>query len=250
MIEEVSHERGLTVTDEDDTFSSASIGSGEVRTGYRGSSYQDPPAYSATSSQGLHTYDTQHIDNQQTGLQMMEGGVYAGDESRRSRGALKLFDNSPKLRGILVHQYPVQIDGVARDPLTMFLKIIGDLIMPTTAYQPNRMRPEDKKKSIVIARLRMEDGRQREARFEGDFMLGSINLGDEISLWGYLRKGTLVVSRAYNHTTQAKIATRSNQSRQNTLLLLVAFVALITVIVFYLGDSFIPNLMNILQGGR
>src|SRR5947209_1113239 len=62
--------------------------------------------------------------------------------------------------------------------------------------------------TITTIRVRRTDGTQREARLEGDLVGAGTGLGDEVSLWGRDSSGTLVVKRAYNHTTGAEIRIR------------------------------------------
>ncbi len=62
-----------------------------------------------------------------------------------------------------------------------------------------------RKMTVNTVRIRRPDGTQRDARFEGDLVGGNLSLGDDISLWGHNAGGTLVVTRAYNHTTGSEI---------------------------------------------
>ena len=70
-------------------------------------------------------------------------------------------------------------------------------------------RPEHKM-TITTIRVRRRDGTVRNARLEGDLMGAGISLSDEVSLWGSDRNGTLVVRRAYNHTTSDEIKIRAS----------------------------------------
>jgi hypothetical protein len=70
-------------------------------------------------------------------------------------------------------------------------------------------RPE-RKMTITTIRVCRRDGNVRNARLEGDLMGAGISLSDEVSLWGSDRNGTLVVRRAYNHTTFDEIKIRAS----------------------------------------
>ncbi|HVB76150.1 MAG TPA: hypothetical protein VNE38_21595 [Ktedonobacteraceae bacterium] len=45
----------------------------------------------------------------------------------------------------------------------------------------------------------------RQARFEGELTLSGVNQGDEVSLWGKMRGGVLLVKGGYNYTHSADI---------------------------------------------
>ena len=68
-------------------------------------------------------------------------------------------------------------------------------------------RPE-RKMTITTIRLQRPDGVVRNARLEGDLMGAGVSLGDTVSLWGSDRSGTVIVKRAYNHTTSSEISVR------------------------------------------
>ena len=95
-----------------------------------------------------------------------------------------------------------------------FFKFALDVVWPMkdAAYQPRR---EDK--LVVITQIRVQgvDGKQRDARLEGRLIGANIALGDEITLKGRYRKGTLLVQRTYNHTSDARIMTRHASSFNN-----------------------------------
>ncbi len=143
----------------------------------------------------------------------------------------RLISPPPILRGVLVHQSAQQIDKAPVDFFSIFFREIMNILWP--APGGNR---DTHKKTITSVRIRLEDGRQREARFDGDFLLGSVALGDEIALWGYRRRGTLIVKRAYNHTTEAKITMRGQtNSGGNTLLLIVALLMAVVALMVMQG---------------
>ena len=106
-----------------------------------------------------------------------------------------------------------------------FFKFIRDMLWPVmeTASQQR-----EEKIVITQIRLRLADGAQRDARLEGRMIGANISLGDEITLWGKYRKGTLMVQRAYNHTSEARILTRGSAS--SPLILILSFVVLVVAL--------------------
>lgn len=66
----------------------------------------------------------------------------------------------------------------------------------------------ERKMTITTIRITRSDGRIFNARLEGDLMGAGVNLGDDVSLWGSNRSGTLIVKRGYNHTTSSEIQVR------------------------------------------
>lgn len=88
-------------------------------------------------------------------------------------------------------------------PLLLVLK---PFMFATTMF--GMMSKPERKMTINTIRVLRSDGKMPNARLEGDLMGAGISLGDEVSLWGHDRSGTLIVQRAYNHTTLSEIQVR------------------------------------------
>ena len=55
------------------------------------------------------------------------------------------------------------------------------------------------------ARLRDGAGNEYLVRFRGDFVMGNVNVGDDVSVEGFNRGGTLMFQRGYNHRIHSEI---------------------------------------------
>jgi len=66
-------------------------------------------------------------------------------------------------------------------------------------------------KECTVHQLRIEDasGIQYEVRVEGDYLSGSMGLGDYVSIWGIDQGGTIVLQQGFNHTVNAEIRFRA-----------------------------------------
>jgi hypothetical protein len=130
---------------------------------------------------------------------------------------------SPDITGRLIY-VQAQTYHSARSDLTgsIATQLFG-LIMPGSSEQN-----KEREKVITRMRTRAFDGTQSDAYLEGMLTGANVALGDEVSLWGHTRKGTLVVHRAYNHTTRSRVTTSATTSWGPMLsiliLLLVVFV--------------------------
>ena len=55
------------------------------------------------------------------------------------------------------------------------------------------------------ARLRDGAGNEHLVRFRGDFVMGNVNVGDDVTVEGFNRGGTLIFHRGYNHRIHSEI---------------------------------------------
>ncbi|MGH8546535.1 MAG: hypothetical protein ACREX3_23550 [Gammaproteobacteria bacterium] len=86
-------------------------------------------------------------------------------------------------------------------------------------FRPARERSEQE--PVQYFRMRERSGREMIVRRKGHFRDGNIMAGDEVSIWGYLRGGTLHFLKGVSLRTGASISLRSNRSWLFLLLNLV-----------------------------
>lgn len=99
------------------------------------------------------------------------------------------------------------------------LALLAEIVWMIPNVQTTR-EPVDK---IEVTRLRIEseDGQIYDAMVRGSLRGANLSLGDTVSLWGYRRRGNLLVSKGYDHTTRSAIATTAAGLLLPALLLLV-----------------------------
>ncbi|HPO14827.1 MAG TPA: hypothetical protein PLI09_15405 [Candidatus Hydrogenedentes bacterium] len=66
------------------------------------------------------------------------------------------------------------------------------------------------KDQIPVRDFRLMDssGTQHHIRIKGDLTSGNVNIGDDLEVWGFLRHGTVILSRGINRRTGAQIRVR------------------------------------------
>lgn len=126
----------------------------------------------------------------------------------------------PDLEGTVVnkpfvHENPqprgcMHMFGCFLTPLLFILSPVLALVQLISAgsHVPSKM-------TIYTVRLELPGGRESDVRFEGDLLSGNFSQGDHLSLWGANRRGTLIVSRAYNHTTLSEIKMHRSHPLKN-----------------------------------
>ena len=95
--------------------------------------------------------------------------------------------------------------GVAKGCLGLALLLFQPILVLT--YWIFGRRPPDKQ-TVHLLRVETASGGTSQARIEKELRGASIDAGDMIFLWGTDRDGTLVVTRAFNHTIDAEITLR------------------------------------------
>ncbi len=100
---------------------------------------------------------------------------------------------------------------------------------------PGDLRQHEREKiHVTTIRVRMPDNVQKDARMEGYLKGANLSLGDVVSLWGWRRKGSLVVTRGYNHTAKATISSSTMSSPiSGVVLILLAVVAFVLLAYMY-----------------
>ncbi len=119
----------------------------------------------------------------------------------------------------------------APDPVGSFFKAIRDILWPVMETQT---RGPDDKTTVTQIRVRVAPQVQRDARMEGTLTGASVALGDTVSLWGRYRKGTLLVQRAYNNTSDAEITTRSGSA--SNIIVVISVIVLVVAVYFLLSS--------------
>ncbi|HLG78793.1 MAG TPA: hypothetical protein VKX46_20445 [Ktedonobacteraceae bacterium] len=110
----------------------------------------------------------------------------------------------PQLVGKIVHirnemEFP-DFPNILRAIIDMMVEILW-----IAANQP--AHKEGERVQITIVRLRINGGQLKDARLMGYMRGANLSLGDVVSFWGWKRRGSLMVKRGYNHTSQAIITT-------------------------------------------
>ncbi len=70
---------------------------------------------------------------------------------------------------------------------------------------------------------------------EGYFSGVNMSLGDIVSLWGYKRRGLLIFTRGYNHTSQGPIMTTLQGNTSKGCLLFLVVIALLLLLAYLNG---------------
>ncbi len=78
---------------------------------------------------------------------------------------------------------------------------------------------------VTILRVRIDDGTQRDARIRGHLTGANLTLGDRIELWGWKRRGVLMVRKGYNRTSRSVVSSSAMRSPLPVLVLLLLLAA-------------------------
>lgn len=114
------------------------------------------------------------------------------------------------------------------------VRVIRDIIWPMPADTASVQQREKETIFVTTVRVRTPEGIQRDARIQGHLTGTNISLGDKIALWGWKRRGTLLVRAAYNHTAQGVVTTPTMKSPLPTLIIM----ALLLIGLIYLALTF------------
>jgi hypothetical protein len=130
---------------------------------------------------------------------------------------------SPTLVGKIIHLESREQVNDFPNFAGALLALLAEIVWMIPNVQTTR-EPVDK---IEVTRLRIqsEDGQIYDAMVRGSLRGANLSLGDTVSLWGHRRRGNLLVSKGYDHTTRSAIATTATGLLLPALLLLavVAF---------------------------
>jgi translation initiation factor IF-1 len=106
---------------------------------------------------------------------------------------------------------------------------LRDIIWPMPQQQARE------KVHVTTFRVRTQDDEQKDARIEGYLKGANLTLGDKVSLWGWHRKGVLIVRRGYNHTSKGDVtSTVTGSAFSSVVLLIVAVAGMLLLLYLYL----------------
>lgn len=131
----------------------------------------------------------------------------------------------PDITGRLIYVQTQTYHSATSDLANAFFRQFFGAIWTT----PSEQQSKEREKVVTRMRIRTFSGEQRDAYLEGMLTGANVALGDDVSLWGRMRKGTLITQRAYNHTTRSRVTSNATISSGPMLgilvLLLVAVLA-------------------------
>jgi len=191
---------------------------------HRSSSADTPPdPYENLSWTGFAGEDFQRETNQSAPaspppIDDQSSTGYAGGRFRR---------RLPDLAGVIIlvqSQEELPLPGAAGSVATT----LRDMIWPLVEQQARE------KVHVTTLRIRTQNEEQKDARIEGYLKGANLTLGDQVSLWGWHRKGILIVRRGYNHTSKGDVvSTVTGTAFGSVLLLIVAIIGLLLLAYFY-----------------
>ncbi len=147
----------------------------------------------------------------------------------------------PDIRGMVIGLQPLQEVPLNNDWLTSLFLLFRDIVWPMSPHGYFQDRPQVDKINVTMVRVRRSDDSQRDARLIGHITGANISLGDEIALWGKKRRGSLYITKGFNHTSQAIIATTKNMNAPvPALVFLTILVVGYLIISVWLHISFFP----------
>lgn len=149
---------------------------------------------------------------------------------------LKYAWSKPKLVGKITHLESREQINDSPNIFGAVLAILAEIIWVLPNVQSSR-DPIDK---IEITRLRIlsADEQIHDATVRGSLRGANLSMGDYVSLWGHRRKGNLLVSKGYDHTSRSPISTTATGMLLPALLLVViAAVLSLSMFHFSLVDA-------------
>lgn len=144
----------------------------------------------------------------------------------------------PDITGTLIYVQEQTYHSTPPGFMDAFSKqLLGAIWTSSREQQPDR----DRDKVVTRMRIRCFDGERRDAYLEGVLTGANVALGDDISLWGRMRKGTLVTRRAYNHTTRSIVTSNSASSQMPVLVILLVILAVVSLWTFWNHFPLLPK---------
>lgn len=110
------------------------------------------------------------------------------------------------------------------DLFTVIFRLLVEVIWILANIRENH---ETKRVTMTRLRVRTSDGTQQDAQMRGNMKGANLSLGDTVSLWGWRRKGILVVHRGYNYTSKAIISNHGTNTWFPVLFMLALMAAVI-----------------------
>lgn len=141
-----------------------------------------------------------------------------------------LFRQPPSIEGIIL-----QVQSQEELPAASMSGSIFGFLRDMIWYVPEQRNRERIK--LTSLRIRNAAGEQKDARLEGYLTGANLTLGDKVVLWGWDRKGVLIIRKGYNHTSKSSIVSSNMHSpAKTTLLAIVAIASLATLIYLYFPE--------------
>jgi hypothetical protein len=122
---------------------------------------------------------------------------------------------APDVAGTLIHVQTQHESFVSADVMGAIFKIFTDIVWSIAGESQHQHRSQEGGRGesmVTLLRIRTSDGTQRDARLRGHLTGANLTLGDKVSLWGWKRRGMLVVRRGFNHTSKSVISSSAMKS--------------------------------------
>lgn len=151
----------------------------------------------------------------------------------------------PDIEGVIIY---TQADQEIPDYPSPLLAIGGMLLSGLWTVPGQDRQREYERTLVTMLRIRTLSGEKRDARLVGYLRGANLSLGDSVSLWGWKRRGSLMIRLGYNHTTRAKIITRATSATQSSLAILLTFCAALGVLIYWsLASNFWTPLFSLFK---
>ncbi|HWS82860.1 MAG TPA: hypothetical protein VN207_01225 [Ktedonobacteraceae bacterium] len=113
---------------------------------------------------------------------------------------------APDVKGTIIQiqqsqelpEYPNLIIGIT-NMLTELIWLIPN----------DTMKKEEERLQVTTVRIRCSNDEKKDARLIGYLRGANLTLGDAIAFWGWHRKGSIIVRKGFNHTSNAVVDTHT-----------------------------------------
>jgi hypothetical protein len=113
----------------------------------------------------------------------------------------------PQVAGIVMHIESKEEVIDYPDVLTAIVTLLVEFLWILLNIQQERANDRT---VITVVRIQNADGTFTDTRLRGNMRGADISLGDQVSLWGWEKRGVLFVRRGYNHTSHGVITTSAS----------------------------------------
>jgi len=136
----------------------------------------------------------------------------------------------------------IYVQGQDEHPQPSLLGAILRMFVNMVWATPGDLRQHERERiHVTTIRVRTSDDVQKDARVEGYLKGANLSLGDVVSLWGWRRKGSLVVTRGYNHTAKAAISSSTMTSPVSGMVLILLAVVAVVLLAYMYHIPIIPH---------
>ena len=167
------------------------------------------------------------------------------EEWQRERLPFGYPRRPPEIFGTLIHVQTQQEQMHSGGMLSAIARQFMDAIWATPGSMSATKEREHQ--TMNTLRIRTATGARVDARLMGDLTGANLTIGDTISLWGRKRRGTLLISHAYNHTTKSAVTTRAMVSHVGFFLVLLFLVLLFLWVMHIITVPFLPEFPHIMR---